>query len=227
MLVWLTWKLAAALAEVAQLPSYVQRSFMTSAALLAAIPPLYDAVIELRTYGGYIETFVLMLWLLLSSLQLTRRWQVGAPFKELAWRWAGIGLIVGLGFWIDPLIVSAVIAAAIWIVCNCAIQLMKAKQQRMEEPQRTVSSILMGLLPAIAAVPTFLLGVTPAIFWGARNHWANVKFVLFLVGLERTSSKTSHLNPAITALYPNRLAMVRGLVHLYTQCVVPAVISVP
>src|SRR5215472_9576660 len=108
--VWLTWKLAAALAGAAQLPPNARLAFMTVAALIAAIPPLYDGILELRTYGGYIETFILMLLLLLSALQLTQRWHEGAPRREMALRWVGIGLIVGLGFWIYPLIISAVLA---------------------------------------------------------------------------------------------------------------------
>src|SRR5260221_6964293 len=86
--VWLTWKLAAALADAAQLPSldksgtYSRLAFMTVAASIAAIPPLYDGILELRTYGGYIETFILMLLLLLSALRLTRRWHEGASRRS-------------------------------------------------------------------------------------------------------------------------------------------------
>ncbi len=76
-IVWLTWKLATALTEEAQLPPYAKQCFIFIAALLAAIPPLYDIAVELRTWGGYVETFVLTLFLLLSVLQLTRRWRAG------------------------------------------------------------------------------------------------------------------------------------------------------
>jgi hypothetical protein len=114
--VWLTWKLAGILADMAHIPPHAKRWFMTISALLAAIPPLYDTVVELRTLGGYIETFVLMLLLMISALQLTRRQHAGASVRELTWRWAGIGFIVGLGFWVNPLIVSAVIVAGIWIL---------------------------------------------------------------------------------------------------------------
>src|SRR5260370_25005968 len=46
------------LADAAQLPPFAQQMFKTIAALFAAISPLYDTVLELRTLGGYIETFV-------------------------------------------------------------------------------------------------------------------------------------------------------------------------
>src|SRR5260370_14898894 len=130
-LVWLTWRLASVLAEVAQLPSldksgtYARRYFVTSAALVAAVPPLHDGLAEMRTWGGLIETLILMLLLLLSALQLTRRWRAGASKGELALRWAGIGFIGGLGFWIYPLIISAVLAAAAWIVFGIIAQVVR------------------------------------------------------------------------------------------------------
>src|SRR2546421_2020474 len=91
-LVWLTWRLASSLADAAQLPQYPKRTFTLIAGLVAAVPPLYDGIVELRTWGGYIEIFVLMLLLLLSAFRLTRRWHEGASKRELFWRWAGIGL---------------------------------------------------------------------------------------------------------------------------------------
>ncbi|HEV7236176.1 MAG TPA: hypothetical protein VGN15_08355, partial [Ktedonobacteraceae bacterium] len=130
LVVWLTWKFAGALAEAAQLPPFASRMFKTMAALFAAIPPLYDTVLELRTLGGYIETFVLMLLLLLSAHQLTRRWHAGATKKELALRWTGIGFIVGVGLWVNPLIAPAVTAAAIWIIVFCIVEPIRLQRQR-------------------------------------------------------------------------------------------------
>ncbi len=56
--VWLTWKLATALADAAQLSSANRGYFINIAVLMAALSPLYDTVLELRTLGGYIETFI-------------------------------------------------------------------------------------------------------------------------------------------------------------------------
>lgn len=50
--VWLTWKLAGELAESTRLPPQARRWFMTISALLSAIPPLYDTVLELTALGG-------------------------------------------------------------------------------------------------------------------------------------------------------------------------------
>ena len=209
LLVWLTWKLAATLADAAQLPPYAKRTFMTIAALLAAIPPLYDGAIELRAFGGFSETFILMLLLLLSTLQLTRRWQSGASQRELALRWADIGFIIGLGFWIYPLIISAVLAAAIWIVCYCIAAIAKSKQQSSTTLQRSVITTLAGLLPAIAAIPTSLIGFAPALYWGATHQWQNIAYVLGLSG--GTSI--------------DRLDTIRKVTRLYLTCVAPRVIG--
>lgn len=59
-LVYLTWKFAGTLADGAQLSLLARRNFRTIATLVAALPPLYDAVLETRTMG-YTEAFVIML----------------------------------------------------------------------------------------------------------------------------------------------------------------------
>ncbi|MDQ2714566.1 MAG: hypothetical protein M3Z08_06640, partial [Chloroflexota bacterium] len=177
-IVWLTWHLAACLAERARLPAYARQWFMNVAALLAAVPPLYDTVTELRALGGYIETFVFMLLLLLSVLRLTERWRAARASvlsqetwgrervftRELTWRWAGIGLIAGLGLWTDPLIVSALLAAALWIAWSIFAQRVT----------------LARLLPAIAAIPTSIIGLAPALMWGAAHGWTNVTYLVSL-----------------------------------------------
>ncbi len=205
--VWLTWKLAAAFADAARLPPYGKRTFMTIAALLAAIPPLYDGILELRTYGGYIETFILMLLLLLSALQLTRRWHAGASQRELALRWAGIGFIIGLGFWIYPLIISAVLAAAIWIACDRIVAAIKLRQQIAAAPGSYAIATLKGLGLAALAIPTSLIGFAPALYWGATHQWQNITYLLGL------------------GISTHRYASIRSVARAYVTCVAPRVIS--
>src|SRR6266702_3778699 len=183
--------LASVLAEVAQLPSYARRYFVTTAALLAAVPPLYDGIAEMRTWGGLIETLILMLLLLLSALQLTRRWRAGASKRELALRWAGIGFIAGLGFWIYPLIISAVLAAAAWIVCGIIVEVVRLRRQNAAMLRQAITTMPAGLLPAVTAIPASLLGFAPALYWGATHHWQNVTYILGLGGgtlLQRLST---------------------------------------
>lgn len=214
--VWLTWKFAGILADTAQLPPFARQMFKTIAALFAALPPLYDTVLELRTLGGYIETFVLMLCLLISAFQLTRRWQAGASHKELALRWACIGFIVGFGYWVNPLVIIAVMAAAIWIVLFCIVQL--TQKQTASESHQPPLAFLKSLLLSVAAIPACLVGLTPALRWGALNHWANFTYALQLGSL-------STLNINLKPYYHSRLALIHDEIYLYEKYVAPRVIS--
>ena len=112
LLVYLTWRLAYAL-----LPRDSRATPLLAglAALFAAVPPLYDAVTELRTWGGQIEVYVIILALLLATVELAHRLRDGAATAELARRWAIWGFLAGLGIWVNPLIVYALITAVLWL----------------------------------------------------------------------------------------------------------------
>lgn len=176
-LTFLTWRLAGAVADTTTLPLYAKRRFMVIAALVAALAPVYDAVIEMRMMGGYIEAFVIIAWLLLCGFRLAQRWSQGASLRELALRWAGIGFLIGLGMWTDPLIIPAVVAIAIWIAGYCFIQLYKLSFVTMEEAKPGFISLLKGLLLVVAGIPAALLGFAPAIYWGAQNQWQNISYI--------------------------------------------------
>lgn len=197
--VWLTGKLAQALTNVAKLPARAKQCFITTATLFAAVSPVYDTVLELHTLGGYIETFILMLALLLSAFRLTQRWHEGATSNELALRWVGIGFCIGLGLWVDPLIVSAILAVALWIVGYCMGKSFK------------------HLVLAVAAIPAFLLGAFPAILWGAMYHWANVTYLL--------QSGNQPVNTALQQLYPTRLGVIGGMVWFYGNTMIARLIG--
>ena len=122
LLVTLTWRLAGDLAASAKLSVQTRRLFQVVAALCAAVPPLYDGAIEARTWGDWIELYVIILLLFSATLQLTRRWiSEDAPRWELCMRWAGLGFLVGLGFWVYPLIAPAALAAAVFIAGSCIL----------------------------------------------------------------------------------------------------------
>ncbi len=211
-LVWLTWRLASELADAAQLPAYAKSYFTLIAGLIAAVPPLYDVIVELRTWGGYVETFVLMLLLLLSVFRLTRRWHEDASTCELLWRWAGIGFIVGLGMWIYPLIVSAIVTSAIWIVGDRIAESIKLRREFTEIPNRTTTAIsraVQPLLLAVAAIPAIIVGFIPAILWGATHRWENIRYIRYLGG----------------SWTIQRFDTVQKVTNTYTSCVVPHVIS--
>ncbi|HEY6285925.1 MAG TPA: hypothetical protein VIX20_09705 [Ktedonobacteraceae bacterium] len=236
--VWLTWKLASALADTVRLPLHAKQWFMTIAAFLAAIPPLYDTVLQLRTLGGYVEIFIFMLLLMLFALALTNRRAAGASRRELAWRWASIGFIIGLGLWVNPLIFYAIFAAAMWIAWDWVKALKEARRSKIipfddDHLDRNIEGARLApvlhtparqtflrtlLLPALASIPACIVGLTPAIYWGALNQWQNITYILQLSG-------NPPLRPVVQAQYPTRLDIFFGLAHLYTTCVGPRILS--
>jgi hypothetical protein len=205
-LTFLTWRLAGAIADTTNLPAYAKRRFMIIAALVAALPPVYDAVIEMRMMGGYIESFVIIAWLLLAGFRLTQRWSAGASLRELALRWAGIGFLIGLGMWVDPLIVPAIAAIAVWIAGYCFVQLYKLSLVTMDEAKPGLFYLLKGLLLFVAAIPASLVGFAPAIYWGAKNQWQNVAYIFSHGGG----------NPFKTIL---------GIQGYYNSCIAPRIIG--
>ncbi len=207
-LIALTWWFAGLLAQAAHLPGYARKRFTICAALVAAIPPVYDGIIELRTGGGWIESFTIMLLLLILAFRLTTRWHADASTGELALRWAGIGFVVGFGMWIYPLVSVAIAAAALWIVGDSlvvAIQRIRASVPIM----RAIWPSLKELSLAVVAIPACALGFTPGIIWGASHQWANITY-LFSLGGGWTAQR------AIT---------VARVSARYGACVAPRVIS--
>ena len=196
---WLTWRLAGALADVAKLSPSYKRWFQTVAAIGSTFPPLYDLVVELRTWGGYIETFVMALAILYATLRLTQRWQERAHVRELVWRWALLGFLIGLGFWIDPLVIVAVVTSAVWIMAYIVGGLVK---YRSESKFKDTRSYIKHLSSALVVIPGALVGFAPAIYWGVFNHWQNITYIF-----DKGSSTSS-----------NRLSLIAKVVHLYRTC---------
>jgi hypothetical protein len=186
------------------------------ATLLAALPPLYDAIIELRALGGYIETFVLMLFVLISVFRLTQRWREGGSPRELALRWFGIGFIVGLGLWVNPLIISAVLAAAIWIVGSCLQTIWPRRkldqistEQDASKGTRGASKLSTIAISSITAVPACIIGFAPALYWGATNSWRNMSYIVNNGG----------------GVSSQHLSTIDKVAHLYTSCIVKRIIG--
>jgi hypothetical protein len=201
LLVYLTWRFAAILAETAHLSARLKTTFMTIAALVAAFPPLYGMIMEMRV-GGYMGAFVIMLWLLFCAFRLTQRWGQQASWRELALRWVGIGLLVGLGMWIDSLIIYACAAIAIWIGGWVVLELVKPRRHASGQPRLVL--LKEGLL-SLSAVPGLLIGFLPGLIWGAQNNWANVFFIFHLTG----------------TLSASRLRTIARVTKMYTYCLAP------
>ena len=201
-LVYLTWCFSVALADGAHLSNRVKTLFTVIATLVAAFAPLYDTVEELRTTGGYVESFTIMLWLLFCAFRLTQRWRAGASTRELAFRWAAIGFLVGLGFWIDPLVVYALLTITIWIAGYIIFQLVKPERQTVTQTRITVlkKALLFGV-----AIPASLVGFAPGLYWGAHNQWANLRYLF------QKEGTVPH----------GRLHTILQVQNLYTSCLVP------
>ncbi len=217
-IVWLTWCLAGALADTAKLSSAAKGWFKTVAALLAALPPLYDVVMELRTWGGHIEVYILMLLLLYAVLRLTQRWERGAPEREMAVRWAVIGFMIGLGVWIYPLIASVVLVVLVWVGIFVLRRVIPCVRKRVQCAPHTLHLHLRNLLLATVALPAVLLGFAPGIYWGTYNRWANILY-LFSPGSDGGTSAS------FLRHHPDRLIVLGGTVQLYFRCIVPEVIG--
>ncbi len=207
-LVVLTWVFAATLADEAKLSPRAKRCFMYIATLCAALPPLYDAVLELRSLGGYIEAMVIMLWLLYSAFRLTQRWRSGsASMLELSLRWLGIGFLFGLGMWTDPLITYAVVAIALWLGWFIISRLIKTFQS--SEVSARLTSVC-ELLLLFVMLPGAIVGAAPALYWGYYNKWSNVAYIFHNGG---------------GAFNRQRIETINQVQSLYTRCIAPRVIG--
>ena len=208
LLVGATWWLASLLGKAAHLPPFARKYFTLVAALVAALPPLYDGIVELRTGGGWIESFILMLLLLISVYRLTTRWHEKASTRELMLRWAGVGFVVGFGMWIYPLVSVAIVAAALWIIIARVAEIVSLVRASVALPSALLRSLKV-LLPGVAALPACVVGFAPGVIWGAMHQWQNIRYIFGLGG-----GWTLH-----------RLATVARVTTRYVGCVSPRIIG--
>src|SRR5579875_42805 len=206
LIVYLTWRFSLALAEATQLSLRARTWFATVATLVAAFAPLYDVVEEMRVTGGYIEAFALMLWLLWCAFRLTRRWNQQPSRRELTWRWIGLGFLVGLGFWIDPMVVYACAAIALWIGGYFVLEWIKRGKQTGVSTRKALGT---EMLFCLFALPAAIVGFTPGLIWGAQNNWANIAYI-FHNG---------------TPVPGNRLHTILKIGKVYLTCLAPRAIG--
>lgn len=208
LLVGATWWLATLLAKAAPLSPGARKRFPLVAALVAALPPLYDGIVELRTGGGWIESFVLMLLLLISVQRLTTRWHEKVSWRELTLRWAGVGFLVGFGMWIYPLVGVAILAAALWIVFDRLREVVVLVRATLPLPAALGRSLSV-VWPGVSALPACVVGFAPGVFWGATHQWANIRYIFGLGG-----GWTLH-----------RVATVARVTTRYVGCVAPRILG--
>lgn len=133
------------------------------AMLLAALPPLYVTMGEVRMLGGYIETMVLGTALLLLATSLASRWTERRPTRA---QWALIGLLTGLALWIDALIVYYLVSMAIWLLPIAVRRLRVAWAERASEWRP-------ALINALVCAALGVVGAAPAVVYGVQHHFVN------------------------------------------------------
>ncbi len=218
LLVYLTWRLTYAL-----LPRHSRATPLLAglAAFVAAVPPLYDAVTELRTWGGQIEVYIISLALLLATVELARRLREGAGGAELARRWAIWGFLAGLGIWVNPLIVYALITAVLWLVFPYAHRAFPGLLARLRRNGDTHPETPAAIQPAraatiLAVVPGLLVGGLPAWLYALSHSGENL-----LVYLTQPA-----VSPAVSgAARQGRLVLAGAITTHYAGCIAPQVFN--
>ncbi len=198
-LVYLTWRLALAL-----LPKGARMNPLLAglAALAAAVPPLYDAVAELRAWGGQIEVYVVTVALLLATVELADRLRANAKAFELTRRWAVLGLLAGLGIWINPLVSYALVACALWLLPPLVTRLRAGRMR--------------ALAPLAALLPGVAIGGFPAWIYAAQHSGENL-----LMYINQPS-----VNPAVSgAARHGRVFLGAAITARYLTCVAPRVLD--
>jgi hypothetical protein len=215
LLVYLTWRLARAL-----LPRDHPLTPLLAglAALVAAVPPLYDAVAELRAWGGQIEIYVVTLAVLLCVVELADRLRADAGSGELARRWLILGFFAGLGIWINPLISYALVAGALWLAPALLARGAPSLARRLRLPVGAASAIGTGSawVPLLALVPGIVLGGLPAWLYAAQHGGDNL-----LVYITQPS-----VDPSVSgAARHGRLFLAAAITAHYAACVAPSVLD--
>ncbi|GCF10448.1 hypothetical protein [Dictyobacter arantiisoli] len=218
-LVSLTWRLAGALADVARLPAYARRWFQTVAGLFAALPPLYDTIVEMRTWGGHIEIYILSLWLLLSAVRLTQRWKKGASGLEMGLRWLIIGFIIGFGIYIYPIISYAILTAVVWIAGYLMMSITRTFHHLpfSDEPALPITIHIRNLALVLVAIPGALLGFSPSLYYGIKHNWVNIAY-LTAPGSDGGGDVAFHTAYSTSTI-------LQGRASYYMNCISPQVIG--
>lgn len=221
LLVYLTWRLARAL-----LPREARTTPLLAglAALIAAAPPIYDAVAEMRAWGGQIELYCVTLALLLATVELADRLRACAAPAELARRWGVWGLLAGLGFWINPLISYALVACGLWLVAPLLTRMIPGPWRRLVERWPALWSPATGdngfrpgaALALLAALPGVALGGLPAWLYALSHSGENL-----LVYVTQPSVSASATNAASGG----RLSLGLAITASYLTCAAPRALS--
>ena len=136
------------------------------AALVIAVPDVLLAVYSTATLGGYNET------LLLGNLLLLLGWDITHEHRGSLGRWALLGLVAGIGWWTNGLIIAYALPVGVIIVWDIF------RETRASVGARRAVS-LQGYLPLIGlALLCFLIGSAPWWAFNLQYDWAALRFYL-------------------------------------------------
>jgi hypothetical protein len=214
LLVYLTWRLARAL-----LPKDHPLTALLAglAALVAAVPPLYDAVAELRAWGGQIEIYVVTLAVLLCVVELADRLRAGAGTAELARRWLVLGFFAGLGIWINPLISYALMAGALWLAPALLARGAPAFAQRLRFGVADTRGGTGGVwLALLALIPGVAIGGLPVWLYAFQHGGENLLIYVTQPAVDPSSSGAAR---------HGRLFLAAAITAHYFGCVAPSVLD--
>ncbi len=139
-----------------------------AAGLLVAVPPVVMTLYTSITLGGYGETLLFGNVILLLGWDLAARENVentpkNTDNKGLFWRWALLGVIGGLGWWTDGLIVVYLVPVALYLAWHLLWPLRAAN----------VSQIKWIALAGVM----FVLGGLPWWLYNFSHHWEALRFL--------------------------------------------------
>ncbi|HVU14533.1 MAG TPA: glycosyltransferase family 39 protein [Phototrophicaceae bacterium] len=171
------------------------------AALMLAIPNVLLAVYSTATLGGYNET------LLFGNLILLLAWDVTHEQRRSLWRWAALGLCIGVGWWTNGLVIAFVMPAAVLILWDLWRNVRVHRRAPLQAtgdadraglrpaPTNAYDAVGAGFKPALTnpndGVPIamyvlffalilifFVMGSAPWWSFNLQNDWAALRFYL-------------------------------------------------
>lgn len=130
-------------------------------ALSLAVPPVLLAVYTTATLGGYNET------LLFGCLLLALGYEVSHDNRRSWWRWLALGLIGGLAWWTNGLVVAFAAPVALLVFW------------RILRPLDDPRPLIQRVAPLLLTLVGFLVGSAP---WWQFNFEHNFAALAFYVG---------------------------------------------
>lgn len=134
----------------------------TVAGLLLALHPVLMAVYTSATLGGYNET------LLFGNLMLILGFEATHRHTNSLWRWGLLGVVAGLAWWTNGLIIAFVFPVGLMVLAHLYYQ------AKTGGPTALASR----LIPLAVALVGFFIGSAPWWIFNFQNDWAALAFYI-------------------------------------------------